>query len=299
MFKKLINKLKNIFYNNDKVDQQSISYSVGDISIELPSDHTLPIYQEKYKAYDSKIGKIASFIFNERSNTICLDIGANVGDTAAAIREHSNLHIVAIEGNERYLKHLRKNALVIGQMQIIECLVGIDLDNTKNYELVNSAGTAKLVSTLNSKQALKFLTLESIIKQNGIERDKIGLIKIDTDGFDFKILLANRSLVNDLKPVLFFEYDITFFKEGEQEANELINFLLSVNYTFTVYDNFGNMIYDLVTENTTFFNNMNRYIRSCRLLGGGIFYLDILAIPKEFDSIKDKVYQLEINFHQA
>ena len=172
-------------------------------------------------------------------------------------------------------------------------MVGTDQNSAINYELENNAGTAKLVSSSDSNDELKFSSLEEIINEHEISRDQIGLIKIDTDGFDFKIILSNKKLIKEVRPVLFFEYDITFADEGEQEAGELLEFLVEIDYNFLVYDNFGNILYDLDIVNSFFFYNINRYIRSCRASGGGIFYLDVLAIPKEFKIIKAEILQFE------
>lgn len=288
MLNKVIRNIKHILFTKYENKPSDVIHTIGSIEIILPIDHALPIYQSKYNAYDKHIGVIAKIIEQNKNNCICIDIGANVGDTAAAIRQHSQVCIIAIEGNPYYLEYLKKNAITIGKVQIIDYLVGTDQIEVTDYALKNDAGTAKLVNSSDSKQLLKFRDLENIIQNYDINRSQIGLIKIDTDGFDFKIILANKRLINEIRPIIFFEYDFSFSVHGEDEANQVIELFKQENYEFLVFDNFGNLLYDLPKINSLFFVNINKYIKSCKENGGGIYYLDILAVPREYRIIKEQ-----------
>ena len=72
---------KKLFRKDAK--KPDIQYTIGNISISLPHNHPLPSYQKAFLLYNKAVGIIAQIIEKENSNAIIIDIGANIGDTAA------------------------------------------------------------------------------------------------------------------------------------------------------------------------------------------------------------------------
>lgn len=67
----------------------SASYKVKNFDLQIPIDHRLPLYQSQFANYDRFLPHLAKQL---DSNDLVIDIGANVGDTVAAmLLENPNL----------------------------------------------------------------------------------------------------------------------------------------------------------------------------------------------------------------
>ncbi|HAZ47443.1 MAG TPA: hypothetical protein DDW76_13245 [Cyanobacteria bacterium UBA11369] len=81
----------------------SKEYQIGRYQIILPSDHLLDAYQSTWLRYDKALGYIAHAIFEKYPKSSAIDIGANVGDSAALIRQYSDIPVLCIEGNPNFI----------------------------------------------------------------------------------------------------------------------------------------------------------------------------------------------------
>jgi len=149
-------------------------------------------------------------------------------------------------------------------------------ETNANYDIVRVNGTAKLKQS-DSGTNISFVALSDILKENAIRPDSLELIKIDTDGFDFDIILANEAIIKEYKPNLYFEYDTGFNVEDNSDSLNVIKLLESLEYAFVVYDNFGNLLNVVENNGKQEFLKLNHYLESARKYGGGFCYCDILA----------------------
>ena len=258
---------------------KGFSYVVGDYRLKFPKKHKLPIYQMQYKNYDKALKSIIYSIEKYSNKGTIIDIGANIGDTAAYIRSFSTSRIICVEGDGLYLKYLKKNMKMLPDILIYPTFLS-GRDRIAHYDVVRlGRGTAKLTQSDQDagSSVINFVSLSEILRDNEILPDSLELIKIDTDGFDFDILLANEPIIKEYKPNLYFEYDINFNERNELDSLEVIKMLESLGYGFVIYDNFGNLMNIVENECEREFIKLNRYITSCRKNGGGIHYCDVFA----------------------
>jgi FkbM family methyltransferase len=268
MIKKIIKKI--LLKNN----QQDFTYLVGEYNLLFPFDHLLPQYQKAYRFYDKKIGLITRIINHKNKSGFIIDIGANIGDTAALIRSNCDLPLFCIEGDPRYLSYLFENTKQIKNVEIYAGFVGED-NKTANLSINHYSGTAQLIE--NSSNNLQLKNLETILLETQKKASDIRLLKIDTDGYDFAILLSISSLLKINKLNLFFEYDLSFNDNADMQAEKVIAFLDDTNYKLIIYDNFGNFMMPLENNLTAQMDYLNRYLKSSRIYGGGVYYYDIFA----------------------
>jgi len=269
-----------------KDEEKDIKYQIGNYSILLPPYHKLPEYQKTFRNYDKKLKPIIQNIESTIENCVIIDIGANIGDTAAYIRSFSKSKIYCIEGDAFYLEYLKKNIQIIPDVEIVDAYIA-GRKPFGNFYVLRSNGTAKLgcLNEAENGDLLKMITLQDMINECGITPKSIELIKIDTDGFDFDILLANKEYITIHKPNLYFEYDISFSENDKSDSIDVVSFLESVGYSFIIYDNFGNLLTIVYDNANDVFTRLNHYLYSCKENGGGIYYFDIFASINE-DKIK-------------
>jgi FkbM family methyltransferase len=260
-------------------------HAIGPFRLLLPADHRLDAYQKTWLRYDTALGHVAQTVFRKYPDSCAIDIGANVGDSAALIRNHADVPVLCVEGNPEYSECLAHNAALIGRVELETCFVGRD-DAAVDLGRVRSArGTTTVVDAVGAHgpdfSGMK--SLETILRLHPDFR-RAKLLKSDTDGSDFPIIEASAGVISELRPVLYFEYDTGYTPDGEAEALRAMNRLFEIGYHyFLVYDNFGNYLISIASPEAERFVDLNTCLASNRAKSGTrvIFYFDICALAKE------------------
>lgn len=270
MLKKVLRGVRKI---KNKLIKRDSKYEIGDITITLPAGHTLPRFQRQFKLYDVHLGKIAQIIYDDIPDSIGVDIGANVGDTAAIIRSNCKMPLICIEGHPIFFKYLQNNSKVIDKLSLINANVGFQ-EETIIGEMDKHGGTSAIVSSNNNSIRIK--RLSTILQEADVQTNKVKLIKIDTDGFDFDIILGSKDVISESRASLYFEYDF-FNNDALNKSLEVVNYLNNSGYEFLIFDNFGNFMTKIENNAEERFQELNNYLLSCRKYGGGIYYIDVFA----------------------
>ena len=171
-----------------------VRHRIGAVELELPLSHELPFYRHDHPDYDRAIGTIA----REVSGPV-VDVGANVGDTAASIRSETDVPILCVEGDDRWFELLERNARRLGDVELERAFV----EAPAHARVERGAGTARLVE---GDDELPAKPLARILDEHP-RFSSPALLKLDTDGMDLAILVANLELLARIRPTLFFEYD--------------------------------------------------------------------------------------------
>lgn len=243
----------------------------------LPSQHMLDVIKRKYQAYDHQLAKLSSILQKYYTDMHAVDIGANIGDSAIAMRSSADFPIICIEGAKQYINYLRLNLRSLQEIIILESFVGNAISSEQLFRIDYNAGTARL--SRKKTQALhRVKRLEDIITKIEIH-SPLKLLKIDTDGFDFEIILDSAKLLQKHSPIIFFEYAPHQGAQSFEQGIEVIEHLLRLGYDrMVVYDNFGNLLFPLEEELKFHFKKFNCYLQQCIRNGGGVNYYDICAI---------------------
>nr|WP_257236974.1 FkbM family methyltransferase [Nostoc sp. 'Peltigera malacea cyanobiont' DB3992] len=257
-----------------QLSENFIIYYIKEISISLPYDHALPHYQKRFRLYDKFIGVIAKYLPNDQDFVV--DIGANVGDTTALLLQYCLNPIICIEADEEFFGIMERNLSEYNQ-RIIFVNSFVSGNNFKNIELVKNSGTARAVES--KTKIVKSDSLESIIKNSNL--GKCILIKTDTDGFDFEILLSSLSIIKEDRPILYWENEISSLKDIEL-AKDLLNKLANMNYTkYIIIDNFGNPLFYGCSRQ--YLEQINEYLfNNTYNKNNTFYYTDIVAFPETY-----------------
>ena len=240
----MIKKIKKIFYyfKFNFLRKIRIFFNINQkISIDgneliLPPGHLLEYYNVHYPQYDRFISEIVRDIDKEKS---VIDIGANVGDTLLRLyNSNSQLNYYSIEADSYFFKYLKINRdkMTSGcnsKITLINTLVGENLVGNLSE---TTTGTKTLIENISG---IKTKPLDEIILENNI--NKIALIKIDVDGYDYNVLKSGINQIKEQKPNLFFEY----MSLNEMEYINIINKLNQIGYTdWSILNNYGKVIFE-------------------------------------------------------
>lgn len=269
-------------------ESQFIRYKIGSNEIVLPRNHALPYYQSRWKRYDTALGRIASAVFSKYGNSYAVDIGANVGDSAALMCKYRPASILCVEGSSEYTSFLEENATLLQPSQIFieKAFIGETNSFIDRSQIVSTgAGTSKIIPTQpdtlsdhrSQNEKVEIITFATLLER-WPQFSKSKIVKIDTDGHDFRIIKSSVGKLSAMTPAIFYECSVFDSQNGANEAISVFNTLIGIGYRhFMVYDNFGNYMIHLSNSDIQKFIDLTIYLIFARPGNTIIHYYDICA----------------------
>lgn len=258
-------------------------YRVGEYEIETPPNFALPLFQKSFKLYDRFLPVLAK---NLKGQGVIIDVGANIGDTAIAMIQKCNNSIICVEPSELFFSYLERNIKSLGdeylsRIETYKNLVGTGSIKGSLHHAEHGTAGVRVNKNYHSNT---HTALDNLID----DISNIELLKVDTDGFDFDVIMSAQEILSRSEPVLFWENQIS---ENFQYTGykDLYNLLENKGYKYIyIFDNFGN----LITEETNFetLRHINSYVYSMEKSNctRTIYYTDILASTEKNSTIVKK-----------
>jgi FkbM family methyltransferase len=254
----------------------------------------IPFFMAQFPEYGKNLYRLASYLRFDASKDMIIDVGANIGDGIVLFEnacEKTRPTILAIEGNDRYFDLLQTNCKRFDNIIYVKALLSEESGSIQQG-LQESHGTAALSNTTSSISQV--VTLDAICEQH-VQSQHIELIKIDTDGFDGKILRGSKTVLAKHHPILFFEYDPRAWKQQGDTAVEIFAFLSAYDYFYYMfYDNYGNFLGSITADQSGLLVDLSNYIQ---LLSNS--YFDLIAFPRSRKETFDFVRQQEMTHFEA
>ena len=180
-----------------------------------------------------------------KDGEIVIDIGANHGTNSLiyASKVGPNGRVYSFEASPKIFKHLEENVSRNKNLNITSLNKAIteeDGDYTFHYvdPCINGGFASETDSGIGSCGHCKPLEVQGVnlikwINENlsREEQNRISFIKIDTEGYDFKIIKSIKYFLNDssrdIRPVVNFEF---FTTVSEREVLEIISTFNDLDY---------------------------------------------------------------------
>lgn len=219
-------------------------YRYRNFSVRFPANHLLPFYQSMHATYDKFLPHLVRYL---EPNATVIDVGANCGDTLAGMYDsNKQLNYICVEPDEVFFEYLKKNAQRMrnsnpgASIRLYNALVGKGVGRAA---LEGSGGTKHAVQVDASQPVAKAIfsvTLDSLVLP--IRLGRVELLKSDVDGFDFDVLDSAARIIEEHRPILFFE---CYFCDLNQKYGyqKIIAALQGSGYcSWTVFDNYGDVV---------------------------------------------------------
>lgn len=247
--------------------------------------HQLPFYQKAFPLYDRQLSKLCNYMHNRLNRKInIIDVGANVGDTVLNIGLKDAFYL-CIEGNEAFANLIHQN-LKHGYSYSLERCYMTDNPTENNYSPFVTNGTNRLL--FSNSLGGQFQTLDNLIESK-YKDTMFDLIKIDTDGFDFKVIRGAKQSLQKWCPLLFFEWDKAFCAEQREDPLSVFPLLNEIGYKECIlFDNFGNPFDKVESSDNQTLKTFIDNTHGERLP----FYYDVLAIPEKSVFSMNQLYPL-------
>jgi len=149
-----------------------------------------------------------------RPDSICIDVGANLGITAIVLAQLArNGRVVAIEADDRTYGFLRRNVGGFGSIVPLQCLIGAE-GGEKTF-LFNSLepGSSPSTSPEHAATIARFgleptrmacMTLDRVVADQQLAR--VDFIKIDVEGGELDVLAGARDTLARFRPAVVMEF---------------------------------------------------------------------------------------------
>lgn len=283
-----------------KISNPIITLSYNNIKLAMPFSHTLPLNQKTYPTYDMQLHSIAHHIYSKDGKLNMIDVGANIGDTAV-LTNMPNASYLLIEGEKSYANLIKTNisynfhkatirnismggghnknlplnpAETLPLFIISHTFLG-DNDEQSAYTISLQDGSGKLINDKHNS-SVQIQTLDSVVSKADFSPN---FIKIDTDGFDFKVLRGAFKTLTYFKPTIFFEWDKNHLQAQNEDFLSIFPKLNKLGYEqLLIFDNFGVLLCVLQSDD---YNNLELLMNYTQDSRQNIYYYDILTFHKD------------------
>lgn len=238
--------------------------------------HQLPFYQRAFPLYDRQLAKLCAFLQEQYHRPLnIVDVGANVGDTVLNIGLKDAFYL-CVEGNDYYARYIKKN--LSRYRYALERFYLTDAGNQESFSVETANGTARLVSS-GSTPSVQMATLDRIVNDKYADF-RFDLLKVDTDGFDFRVLRGSAAFLKKEAPLVFFEWDRELWEDQGEKPMEVMTFLSALGYDKCIlFDNYGAFFSVLSVDDADLLSDCILKTR-----GEGLpYYYDVLALPNSMD----------------
>ena len=215
--------------------------------------------------YDNKQIKISE-------DSIIFDVGANAGVISLFFAQKIKTGFVyAFEptdyATKKFKKNLELNPELKDKIILNQCFVSSACENKPDIKAFSSWPIISKEKkhnihqgVLKSTNNISSITIDKFCEINNI--NKLDLIKIDTDGHEFKVFKGAEKTILQLRPQIIFELGIYVMSEHGISFKDYINY-------------FEKLSYKMITEKDQEINDTN-YLDFIPKYGT----IDIIAIPK-------------------
>lgn len=267
-----------------------VDLQIGNQVIKTPLSHQLRLNIKAFPDYNFNLPRLIKYASKFLSNITIIDIGANIGDTVAFIKNYSNAPILCIDGEEKYLAILKQNTVQYDNVSVCHALVGKE-NKEVNVSMKMERGTAYVAE---AKNTTRVRTLENILEEfPAFENSKI--LKVDTDGYDTLILRGCTDFLKKVKPVIFFEFDPFLISKNGDDPFQFIDYLRICGYEHLIfYVNNGDYLLSCNINEKDTVNQLIHYFSGRNIA----MFTDICAFFPEDKAIFEFAVQEEIKYFQ-
>ena len=263
------------------VPPDAVSYRIHEHTFIVPPDHRLPALRAAMPTYDAHLGWIVREIGRADPGGVFIDIGANVGDTAATLRSFTANPLLCIEGNPAFLPYLRANARTLGpSVALVEAFVEVDEIAALGLAYRSATGSGGFIAGDGVSDDVAYVRVSDLVRRAEADGASVTLLKTDTDGLDAFILRDYLRLQHD-RAVLFFECDEAATHAGGPDVwDHSFATLRARGYALIVYDNHGLPMLFAADQCSAAIDDLRFYVRRQAAAGAlRVHYLDVWAFP--------------------
>ena len=186
-----------------------------------------------------------------------LDIGAFYGDSAYVLQNRTNQHIISYEFSPENVETFHQNAKLLNFNMTQHIIIPKGLSNEKSIMKVGNCHASNCnLKSRNGSQTVEISTVDEEMKNSSY---KIGFVKIDAEGYTYKIIKGGFETFKRDRPVfavsIYHNYEEMF---GTYDLiDSLSNYYIEFQTQKKALDSFGELIL-FAYPNEIFPNGINQ-----------------------------------------
>lgn len=280
---------------------QLVIYAVDGREIFFPASHGLP-FEWKFDPENSKcLGRVAAACARKYPASVMIDVGANVGDSAAIIRSSGvSNKIVCVEGVKEFFDVLTKNAKILGDVVPVHRFVGPSACTSACKLRVLKIGNAAIydkpeyyIESANAEQVNVTFTTINNIAETYAPGGTVKLLKTDIEGFDLPVLNGSLDFIAAHRPVIFLELHVRDIDEKSKGVSwkDLWDNLAELGYRKALYWYCSNDFLCMldISEDLRITEDIHDYLRN----RSGRLYVDVCVLHEADADLAALLYQTE------
>ena len=252
--------------------------SVGKFTIDIPNNSLMPDLFAVNPNYSSELGRLVAVTRNKYPRLCVIDVGANYGDSVAIVKSVADVPILCIEGDEQCLGMLRQNLEQFANVEIHNLFLG-EKSETISARFEKKGWNATIIPSNNgSPRELGLTSLDDFMSTVGAFSD-CKVLKVDTEGFDCRILRGGLSFLAEVKPVIALEYNRDNMSRIGETGIETLGLLKDIGYdTILFYDGQGRLVVSNSLTDMDVINDLHQYANG---RDGAIYYYDLCLFHRD------------------
>ncbi|BBZ39207.1 hypothetical protein MCNS_22700 [Mycobacterium conspicuum] len=221
---------------------RTVTRNVQGVHLAMPWSHRLPGNARLWPTYGQNLVALAAGLGEVDRPLGVIDVGANIGDSAAQILTKVDARVLCVEADPEYLPYLERNVGSDHRCVIAFGLLVVDVAEASGLGAVRSGGTTHFAKDGAGGAAVALAVAELPSRYPDLPR--IRLIKSDTDGYDTTLIPPLARAYAQSRPVLFFEYDPYLTRNaGKPDPAAVWTELRDAGYSDVgIWNNFGKPI---------------------------------------------------------
>jgi len=287
---KNINKILKIFgiqihraqRTNARAGNKLSDVMIAGYRLKVNNLNPLKTYYDSHPNYNSELKRVAKIIQKKYPQSGIIDIGANIGDTLAIIMSEVKTEFICIEGDRDVFDILKTNSAQFEKVKIINQYLG-EFEEEFEAEIAKKGWNStikKFDANSKEKVVIKIKTLDNLLaKEENINNFK--LLKVDTEGYDVKIIRGAQSYLKSVKPVICMEYNRDNMAAIGEDGLSTLFLLEAIGYDkILIYESEGRLILSTSLREKKLIEDLHEYIDGRK---STIYYFDF-CIFHECDS---------------
>ena len=251
-----------------------VTYDLDGTTLLLPLSHELPLIRRRLPDYSRNLARIAAALAAKHPGMTMVDIGANVGDTVAIVRRLARFPILCIDGDPVFYALLVENTRALDDVRLANAYIG-ESSTTLHATAGRQGGTGGMTADPAGTATIKTRSLASVLADDPAFRAPT-LVKIDTDGFDTRIVKGAIDFLAATRPVLFMEYDPHLFAANDPDGFSVFAQLREAGYSDALFfENTGPFLMRVRLDDTETLEDLHAHYSG----RGGREYCDVCVFP--------------------
>lgn len=184
-------------------------------------------------------------IFKFCKDHICLDIGANEGGMTESMLQNGAKKIYCFEPGKKLCQQMRNRFENNDKVVIIETGLSDEIGELKNVTYLNAwvLGNPNEIKLDVSPGACDIegydlfdVSLNTVDNYFKDSIEEIGFMKIDVDGYDYKVLKGSQNIINKYRPIIFIELSYYYDIIKGSSTKDFFDFVVANKYEFISID---------------------------------------------------------------